>query len=480
MHEQKVTNAMASNLNSAGTLLLRQPTISGEHIAFLYAGDLWLANRDGSSPRRLTVHPGVKFSPTFSPDGQWLAYSSGSFERGFAVHLISVHGGSPTQLTFHPTSDMTQGWTPDGEAILFASSRDSVTPRHTRFFTISRSGGYPTPLPLPMAARGAYSPDGTKIAYTALPEAFLTWKRYRGGRTTKIWIFDLQSQEISEIPHDNANNAYPCWLGNTLYFLSDRNGWWNLHRAGASGKPECVLAKQAEFGYPPWVFGWRTYALASDETAFCAYHTPDGWNLGKLDLKGKKLSPIRCPYKDISHLAADAERLLFLGGAPDSPDAVALRKGTKLLELQTSSPPDPDLQRYVSVPEAIEFPTDAHPPDDLAHAFYYPPFNPDFQAPDDERPPLIVISHGGPTAQASPALDWRKQYWTSRGFAVVDVNYGGSSGFGRAYRERLAGQWGLVDVDDCCNVARHLVSEDRADPERLIIRGGSAGGYTTL
>jgi dipeptidyl aminopeptidase/acylaminoacyl peptidase len=148
--------------------------------------------------------------------------------------------------------------------------------------------------------------------------------------------------------------------------------------------------------------------------------------------------------------------------------------------LKQSSPPDPELARCISQPEPIQFPTDAHPPNHLAHAFYYPPHNPGFQAPEDERPPLIVISHGGPTAQASPGLDWRKQYWTSRGFALVDVNYGGSTGYGRAYRERLAGQWGVVDVDDCCNVARHLVRQDRADPARLIIRGGSAGGYTTL
>ncbi|MCB1022113.1 MAG: S9 family peptidase [Acidobacteria bacterium] len=352
---------------------------------------------------------------------------------------------------------------PRNEIVAVALDKGTVTP------LVSGADFYSNPR---------VSPDGKTLAWIEWNHPNMPWDAtslYTAPLSTKVG----KPKKIAGGKDESV--IQPEWSpGGALYFLSDRNGWWNLHRAGASGKPECVLAKQAEFGYPPWVFGWRTYALASDETAFCAYHTPDGWNLGKLDLKGKKLSPIRCPYKDISHLAADAERLLFLGGAPDSPDAVALRKGTKLLELQTSSPPDPDLQRYVSVPEAIEFPTDAHPPDDLAHAFYYPPFNPDFQAPDDERPPLIVISHGGPTAQASPALDWRKQYWTSRGFAVVDVNYGGSSGFGRAYRERLAGQWGLVDVDDCCNVARHLVSEDRADPDRLIIRGGSAGGYTTL
>ncbi len=273
----------------------------------------------------------------------------------------------------------------------------------------------------------------------------------------------------------------PEWAPDgALYFLSDRKGFWNLYRVPAGGKVEPVLKMDADFGYPPWVFGWTTYALASSEKAFCTYHTPEGWNLGEINLSSKKLKSIPSSYRDISHLAAKEEKLLFLGGSPTEPDAVVVYSKGKFEHLKQSSPCDPEFARYISVPTPIEFPTDAHPPNDIAHAFYYPPHNPDFQAPGDERPPLIVISHGGPTAQASPGLDWRKQYWTSRGFAIVDVNYGGSTGYGRAYRERLAGQWGVVDVDDCCNVARHLVGQDLADHTRLIIRGGSAGGYTTL
>ncbi len=217
-----------NHVDNGPTLLLRQPTVSQDHVAFLYASDLWVADRAGGNPRRLTVHEGVKFTPLFSPDGQWLAYSSGSFDRGFAVYRIATSGGSPTQLTFHPGSDMVQGWSPDGEQILFSSARDSVSRRQTRFFTVPSSGGFPTPLSIPAAARGTYAPDGKRIAYTALPEPFLTWKRYRGGQTTAIWIFDLQTDEIEEVPHPNANDAYPCWLGDTLYFLSDRNHTMNL------------------------------------------------------------------------------------------------------------------------------------------------------------------------------------------------------------------------------------------------------------
>ncbi|MCB0079873.1 MAG: PD40 domain-containing protein, partial [Caldilineaceae bacterium] len=230
--------------NQSSTLLLRQPAISQAHVAFLYAGDLWVANRDGSNPRRLTVHEGIKFQPAFSPDGQWLAYSSGSFMRGFAVHVIPVQGGTPTKLTFHPGSDMVQGWTPDGQAILFSSSRDTVTHRHTRFFTVPVAGGYPTALELPMASRGAYSPDGTRIAYMPLPEAFLSWKRYRGGRTTAIWLYDVESQEVVEVPHENASDAYPCWLDNTVYFLSDRNHTMNLFAYDAGGKRKKKKVRQ--------------------------------------------------------------------------------------------------------------------------------------------------------------------------------------------------------------------------------------------
>lgn len=233
--------------NEMATLLVRQPTVSQEHLAFVYAGDLWVANRDGSNPRRLTVHPGLKQRPSFAPDGQWLAYSAGTFEAGFSVYLISVNGGSPTQLTFHPSHDWVQGWTPDGAQILFSSARDAVSHRYTRFFTVPHTGGYPTPLPLPMAARGSYAPDGKRIAYTAIPEPFGTWKRYRGGQTTAIWIFDLATEEIEEIPHVNASDAYPCWLDETVYFLSDRNHTMNLFAYDTRAKSVRQVTHHEEF-----------------------------------------------------------------------------------------------------------------------------------------------------------------------------------------------------------------------------------------
>jgi tricorn protease len=232
---------------AASTLLVRQPTVSQEHLAFLYAGDLWVANRDGSHPQRLTAHPGIKQRPSFSPDGQWVAYSAGNLEAGYSVYVISVNGGSPTQLTFHPGHDWVQGWTPDGEQILFSSARDAVTQRITRFFTVPRTGGFPTALPLPMAARGTYAPDGKRIAYAAIPEPFNTWKRYRGGQTSPIWLFDCESHEIEEIPHVNASDAYPCWLGATVYFLSDRNHTMNVFAYDTQSKSVRQVTRHEDF-----------------------------------------------------------------------------------------------------------------------------------------------------------------------------------------------------------------------------------------
>ncbi len=212
----------------ASTLLLRYPNASHDHLAFLYAGDIWVANRDGSQPRRLTVHAGVKTTPHFSPDGAWIAYSAGSFERNFSVYVIPTVGGSPRQLTYHPAHAWAQGWTPDGTQILFSSARDTSTPRYTRFFTVPLSGGLPDALPLPMAARGAYAPDGQRLAYTRIPDPFTTWKRYRGGQVTTIWIIDLHTYVVEEIPNPQVNDSCPCWLGETVYFLSDRNHTMNL------------------------------------------------------------------------------------------------------------------------------------------------------------------------------------------------------------------------------------------------------------
>jgi tricorn protease len=228
------------------TLLLKQPTISTDYVAFLYAGELWVAGRDGSHALRLTAQKGRKLSPMFSPDGRWIAFS-GDYDGNLSIYVISIEGGSPTRLTYHPYQDFVRGWTPDSKSVLFASSRESISTRVRQLFTVPLAGGLPSSLPMHMAERGAYSSetneDGSPryLAYTAYAEAFWSWKRYRGGMTLPIWVIDLATYDHVEIPHENASDTFPCWLGKNVYFLSDRCGVMNIFRWDqASGKVEQV------------------------------------------------------------------------------------------------------------------------------------------------------------------------------------------------------------------------------------------------
>ncbi len=217
------------------TLLLRQPTVSADHVAFTYAGDLWIADRDGGHPRRLTIHAGLERDPHLSPDGSQVAFT-GEYDGNVDVYVVPVEGGQPTRLTYHPWADSARGWTPDGGAVLFRSARlGTHHHRSGRLFTVAAAGGWPEPLPMPHAERGTISPDGTRVAYTPFREAFATWKRYRGGRTTPVWIFDLASRETFEVPHENASDASPVWIGDSVYFLSDRAGTMNVFGAELDG-----------------------------------------------------------------------------------------------------------------------------------------------------------------------------------------------------------------------------------------------------
>jgi dipeptidyl aminopeptidase/acylaminoacyl peptidase len=220
------------------------------------------------------------------------------------------------------------------------------------------------------------------------------------------------------------------------------------------------------------------YAFVSPELIVCSHVEQGVSTLSSVDTSTGKLTPIDCPYTDIQYVRASNGQVVFRGGSPT--EVVSIVKydvATGQFETLRKSNHLEVFPKYFSVPRAIEFPTEGGL---TAHGFFYPPQNPDYRAPDNEKPPLIVKSHGGPTAAASTALSLSVQYWTSRGFAVLDVNYGGSTGYGRQYRERLNKKWGIVDVDDCVNGARYLANRGEVDPNRLIITGGSAGGYTTL
>lgn len=270
----------------------------------------------------------------------------------------------------------------------------------------------------------------------------------------------------------------PQWSPDgVLYFVSDRSGWWNLYRlAGESVEAICPL--EAEFGAAQWVFGLSTYGFAGPDRIICTYTQNGLWHLASIDTRSGAFAPLESPYTVIGNLRVGGADAVFVGGSPTQEAEIVrldLASGA-FSTLRRSSQNEPDT-RYISPARPVSFPTTGG---QTAHGFYYPPVNADFAAPAGDKPPLLVISHGGPTGMTNNLLEMDTQFWTSRGIAVLDVNYGGSTGYGRAYRMRLNDNWGIVDIDDCCNGALFLAEQGLADGERLIIRGGSAGGYTTL
>jgi dipeptidyl aminopeptidase/acylaminoacyl peptidase len=263
-------------------------------------------------------------------------------------------------------------------------------------------------------------------------------------------------------------------------FASDRSGWWNLELI--HGLQRTVLhAAEADFGYPAWIFGMSSYAFLGDGRIVCCYQREGRTFFGVLDPGSGELETLDLEQDSLwsgPSVSADGSLALLIAGSATRPNhvlVVDVDDGSTTVLFEREQPPV-DVA-YFSIPRALEFPTDGGR---TAHALVYEPANPDFVAPDGELPPLIVKSHGGPTSAASAIFKLETQFWTSRGFAVVDVNYGGSTGYGREYRERLNGQWGVVDLQDCVNAAHHLVEQGEADGKRLLITGGSAGGYTTI
>ncbi|MCW8127312.1 S9 family peptidase [Microbulbifer halophilus] len=276
---------------------------------------------------------------------------------------------------------------------------------------------------------------------------------------------------------DGESVFQPQWSpGGELFYVSDRSNWWNIYRLG---EDEPLWRKKAEFATPQWVFGMSTYGFLSDGEILCTYTCEGRWHLATIDTRDRSHKVIEQPYCAIESLrceSPDRGAVMIAAGSSRFPAVVGFDHRTGEFTTIASSNSNALPEELFSRAQAIEFPAgERH-----VHGFYYSPENPDFEAPEGDRPPLIVFSHGGPTGAASAGLNLKIQYWTSRGFAILDVNYSGSTGYGRDYRERLKGNWGVVDVEDVCAGAEYLVSKGLADPERLLIKGGSAGGYTVL
>ena len=320
------------------------------------------------------------------------------------------------------------------------------------------------------------SPDGKQLLWTCWNQPQMPWDG------TELWLGDIDDgllvnqRKIAGGPEESIYQ--PQWgEGETIYFVSDRSGWWNIYCMQA-GRTRVLGERSNDFGLPQWIFGTSTYALANSNTIITRFQDLDKQVLCLIDIETGKLQTLSSRFTYFGEcLRATGDRVYFFGASDVEPEALVeydLSTGNEKIITASAKVDIPaDL---ISRPEAIECDSG----DRKTFGFYYPPTNPNFEGIEETLPPLIVMSHGGPTAATHPVFDLAIQFWTSRGIAVVDVNYGGSTGYGREYRQALAGKWGLVDVEDCISLARFLVAKNRVDGDKLAIRGGSAGGYTTL
>src|SRR5450432_2784925 len=238
-----------SGIDTKDTRMLAQPAISANHIAFIYAEDLWVANVDGTQPRRLTVDEGVESHPVFSPDGSMIAFSA-QYDENTDVYIVSVDAGIPKRLTWHPGADIVRGFTPDGKNVLFISKRAVFTNRFSQLFTVPVSGGFPVNnWEKRNAFHASYAPDGKSIAYTPLSEAFRQWKNYRGGSISNIQLFSFGDKSVVKIPQPEGgcNDTEPIWMGDKVYFLSDRNGEFNLFAYSIASKEVKQLTNFKDF-----------------------------------------------------------------------------------------------------------------------------------------------------------------------------------------------------------------------------------------
>ena len=323
------------------------------------------------------------------------------------------------------------------------------------------------------------SPDGSRMAFMTWDHPNMPWDE------STIWATGLDEAGMPRemVPvaggkqgEQKISVQQPQFSPTgELFYISDEGGSWNLYREQSS---QGVCPRQAEFGGPHWVFGMHHYEFLGSSKIICRYSEKNLDRLALLDLDSGNLEDLDLPYTSIGNLSLSDNRLLTVVSSPKLfPEIIEIALSTKTIRtIQTST--DLELEEsYFSVPETIAFPTAGNA---VSHGFYYPPTNKDFQGLDGEAPPLIVMLHGGPTSATHAVLSFKTQYWTTRGFGVLDLNYRGSTGYGRAYRDELIYQWGIIDVEDAVAGAEYLVHQQKADPLRLAIRGGSAGGYTTL
>jgi dipeptidyl aminopeptidase/acylaminoacyl peptidase len=418
--------------------------------------------------------------------GAWWTYGRTVYFTNWADQRLyrQDDGGKPRPITPEPAQPRALRYadgemTADGKRIVCVRERHVEDREAINEIVVLPSDGSADPRVVAggndFYAFPRMSPDGTRLAWTEWSHPNLPWDG------TLLYVADFADDgalsNVTLVAGASDESIFqPQWSPDgVLHFVSDRTGWWDLYRHDGGVVP--VVQMQADIGVPQWVFGQSTYAfLANGDIAF-AYDKRARQSLGIFSRGNGELIGGLTPYTAISDVHALGERVAFIAASEtESPAVVVFDPETRESRILKRAREDAVDEAYVSRPEAIEFSSEGR----MAHAFFYRPRNAEFEGPPDEKPPLIVFSHGGPTGCVRPTLNLTIQYWTSRGFAVVDVNYGGSTGYGREYRRLLNGNWGVVDVEDCVNAATHLAQRGDVDPDRLAIRGGSAGGFTTL
>ena len=484
---------------AAGKVPLSAPDIVGDDVYWLEGkpleGGRVVVVRQAADGSRQELTPSPFSARTRVHEyggGAYVVHGSTVFFTHFGdqrLYRQDVHSAAPPR-PITPEAEVSSGLryadmqvTADGQHIVCVRERHASDGREaTNELVVLPTDGSAEPRTISTGhdffASPRLSPEGRQLAWLVWDHPRMPWDG------SELYLADLQSD--GSLANERIVGGGPTesifqpeWSPTgELHFVSDRSGWWNLYRQGSDGIVSPLLPMDAEFGTPQWLFGMSTYAFLADGRIACIV-SHDGFDQLALLPPGQPLEMLDLPYTAYARrLRASGTNLVFIAGSPTEAAAVirldVATRGRGVLRRSLDHEIDP---RFISHPRAIAFPTGGEA---TAFALYYPPTNADFRGPDDELPPLIVESHGGPTGMTQAELSSEMQFWTSRGFAVVDVNYGGSSGFGRAYRERLNGRWGIVDTDDCINAARYLASQGEVDGQRLAIRGGSAGGYTTL
>jgi dipeptidyl aminopeptidase/acylaminoacyl peptidase len=380
--------------------------------------------------------------------------ASPAIDRGvrFADMELQADGSLVCVRETHPTS----GGAVNEVVQIAADGRESVIATGADFY-----------------ASPVVSLGGDRIAWVEWDHPNMPWD------DTRLVVAPLADPSDGTIVAGGEDESVlqPTWdKDGSLVFISDRTGWWNLYRIDR-GSVTAITSRDADFASPAWLFGERSYVILDDGGIVSTFWAGGRHHLATIDIDGG-LTMVDDGYAAYRYLASDgANKVWFVGTRADRPTAVVefdLDSGSAVDVVSNASVVD---DPYISAPDLMTFPTTRG---DEAHAVFYPPCNPLFAGPDDELPPLLVHVHGGPTSHVTPRYDPGILFWTTRGFGIVDVNYRGSTGFGRAYRQKLTGEWGILDVDDAVAAAEYLAEQGEADGNRLAISGGSAGGYTTL